>query len=413
MSKLTALCLALLLMVATLLPLTQPVSAQDDPPATITAEVLYHTLYVRDYPGASANIVGQLHLGDVVTVSGYRATYRGGWLRIEGGPDGQAGWISRDYVALSRADWTHFVPEIREQPLTEEWPANTPPTSLPAWVNASSLNLRAAPERDASILAKLTQGTPVTILGTSVEGHIFDVFVYVRVNDTGQEGWVYSLYLELPSGRFALWDPRELPVLAIEDSAVNIPLQGQVIGYVDAPIGQHLRELPSTKGRSLGVLEERTLLAIHGRTNHEEIGWVYATVLATGQAGWLYDHTAFYPRHVGLPRYFYREALPILEPVAQPDLAAPVPGIDAYTTTLKWWNTDLYRLPRPRHSDFYEVAAHAPVTVSGRNLNSTWAYVTTPDGVSGWIYTSALADTGPLYRLPLLSTLDGTLTNRS
>src|SRR5690606_30055544 len=75
---------------------------------------------------------------------------------------------------------------------------------------ATTLNLRAAPSPTGAVIAELTSGTPLIVLGRTAN----DGWLKVRITD-GQEGWVASGYVKLSM------ELDTLPILAPDGVSVT------------------------------------------------------------------------------------------------------------------------------------------------------------------------------------------------
>lgn len=97
-------------------------------------------------------------------------------------------------------------------------------------VSNDGVNLRAGPGTDCDAVSILGAGTEGSVIGGSVEDASGTAWVKVRIDDTGEEGWVSAAYLE-SAPQVAVTDtptPEPQPDLAV--AAVNVfpqePVQG-------------------------------------------------------------------------------------------------------------------------------------------------------------------------------------------
>ncbi|CAH0233039.1 Beta-N-acetylglucosaminidase [Peribacillus sp. Bi96] len=127
------------------------------------------TLNMRKSGTASASIVAKLSKGTKVTV--YSESK--GWAKIKA--NGKDGHVSTKYLSTTK-------------PVTESKPS-TPEKTTTKYVNVDSgtLNLRKSGTDSASIVAKLTNGTEVTVYSES-QG-------WAKIKANGKEGYVSTKYL--------------------------------------------------------------------------------------------------------------------------------------------------------------------------------------------------------------------------
>ncbi|MDB4950006.1 MAG: hypothetical protein JWM27_2655 [Gemmatimonadetes bacterium] len=130
-----------------------------------TVKINASILNVRQTPAPDAPVVTQLPRDTAVEKVG--ASDDGQWFQVRTAA-GTSGWISAKYAV-------------------DAAPAEPPAQWLS--ITASLLNLRAAAESAAAVLAKLPQGSRVQKLGASADGQWFQV----RAAD-GNEGWVSAQY---------------------------------------------------------------------------------------------------------------------------------------------------------------------------------------------------------------------------
>ena len=126
------------------------------------------SLNVRKGPGTTYAVVGKLHNGDKVTVTGSTD----GWYAIS--YDGGTGYVSSAYITKSDGSETTSTPGGDED--------------AEGYVIASALNVRSGPGTNYNILGKLYSGDLVEILGSS-NGW------YKIVYDSG-EGYVSAEYVQ-------------------------------------------------------------------------------------------------------------------------------------------------------------------------------------------------------------------------
>lgn len=141
------------------------------------------TLNVRSGPGTNYAIVGTLAKGTVVNT----VSTSGSWTQIN---SPKTGWVASQYLT------------------------NTPhTTSYTRYVNASSLNVRSGPGTGYSIVGTLSNGTAVTVTGTSGD--------WSKISSP-KAGWVLTAYLS------------STPPASTGTSDFIWPMTGQLIGVWDS-----------------------------------------------------------------------------------------------------------------------------------------------------------------------------------
>lgn len=187
--------LAVLVIVAALPVLAQQPDAQVNDMAS--------TLRMREYPSPLANTITELKGNTPLTVLGRTPDTR--WLKVQTA-EGQAGWVSRDYVRV-------FIPLQSIAVLDEQMPgapstgtgSTTPPAgdtpARPAPEGgtngrviemAYTLRLRTGPSALDTVIAELPGLTPLNIIGKSDNG----AWLNVTTTD-GRGGWVAIQYVDL------------------------------------------------------------------------------------------------------------------------------------------------------------------------------------------------------------------------
>jgi uncharacterized protein YraI len=119
---------------------------------------------------------------------------------------------------------------------------------------------------------------------------------------------------------------------------------------------------------------------------NEEANWVYIA-LANGVTGWVnvnYLYTQF--RIWDLP---VSEYLPPAIPLVP---TALVTGA---------FNLNVRQRPDPNSAVLVQIGQNVQLALLGRNYNSTWAQVQTPDGITGWVAARFLTASVPVRSLTL------------
>ena len=318
-SRKIGLWFVILTMSAIFIP-SSPSLAQDS--AVVTAEVMVDTLNVRfsprvlDIRGDMATKIGELHLGDVVIVQQYETIPGRGnyaqypWVYIVQESSGLKGWIYSEYLTLSRVDWQRYVVEV-----THWADVNRPEFDVPEpyagkiWTQSSSIQVSSEPYEGAPIVGYVHHQDPVFIQGVARINGQYSRYIYIQQIDTGVRGWIILWhvvsYLQQRNDWYSL-----LPVLLEHnyyEELAHLPTA------VPVAFSLNLRDYPSTSGNRLLSVSSRHELAVHGRTNHAQEGWVYVTILASGLSGWVYDPVWDTP-YLRYQDGVTRDSLPIISP---------------------------------------------------------------------------------------------------
>ncbi|MBK5443524.1 SH3 domain-containing protein [Peribacillus sp. TH24] len=150
-------------------PGTESTPSTPEKTTTKYVNVSSGTLNMRKSGTESASIVAKLSRGTQVTVY----SESNGWAKIKA--DGKDGYVSTKYLSTTK-------------PGTESTPS-TPEKTTTKYVNVSSgtLNMRKSGTESASIVAKLSRGTQVTVYSES-NG-------WAKIKADGKDGYVSTKYL--------------------------------------------------------------------------------------------------------------------------------------------------------------------------------------------------------------------------
>ncbi len=211
-------------------------SAPTEKPESFTGIVkVSGSLNVRKGPGTTYAVVGKLHNGDKVTVTGSTD----GWYAIS--YDGGTGYVSSAYITKSDGSETSAPTEK--------------PESFTGVVKVSgSLNVRKGPGTTYAVVGKLRNGDKVTVTG-STDG-------WYAISNDGGTGYVSSAYITKSDGSETTSTPG-----GDEDAE----------GYVIAS-ALNVRSGPGTNYNILGKLYSGDLVEILGSSN----GW-YKIVYDSGE----------------------------------------------------------------------------------------------------------------------------------
>lgn len=295
------------------------------------------------------------------------------------------------------------------------WPFNLTAAQEPitAEVVPDRLNIRATP--NGEIIGELTRGTVVEILGQEDIQHNGGFWLYVRTLDNAITGWVDKYYLRFPSNV-----PREyvtqhdllpVPTLLSDERVLNEPIQaaGVITGYISCDYYRFDVEVnvyaePSEDSTIATLVGCYSVFAIYGRTDIVDLPsnpshlteWVYVEQLNGSARGWIWG------ADISFPRLYDPRTLPILEPIASPNLVAPtIQPIDRLEG-VTYEYAGLRHEPATVYSVFYPIPENTPVTLIGRNANTRFVKVIV-DGYVGWIFARHINIVGDPNRLPILS----------
>lgn len=174
------------LLITSLLLLIGTVTAQDNPNARV--KDMSSTLRLRQAPSVTGGVIMELAGGTPLKLVG--RTANNSWLKVET-YESQTGWVSAAYVVvyIALAD----VPVLNEAPVTSMSPVATVSSdeggARVASMN-STLRLRQEPSTAAAILAELSGGTPLQIIGRTEDSAWLNV-----TTASGLTGWVSAAYV--------------------------------------------------------------------------------------------------------------------------------------------------------------------------------------------------------------------------
>jgi N-acetylmuramoyl-L-alanine amidase len=259
---------------------TLPVLAQASPWGLVISPVIN----MRTGPGVEFGIVGTLTQGQYVTLLGRNAT--GTWLKIMA--NGVEGWVNSANIASSvpisslLTATTTAVPvtptavptssaatatakpagtAVPTVPAKTPVPASTAVPSNTAVVTTGRLNVRSGPGAGYTIVAVLTQGDIVTLLGRTITSS------WVKIKTAGGvEGWISTFYI------LANMPVSSLPSLG----------DAQPSGIIIAGTA-NLRVSPSITAAVKTTLNQGTIVGVLARSSDGQ--WV--KVSFNGLEGWV------------------------------------------------------------------------------------------------------------------------------
>lgn len=242
--------LFVLLLIIVALPQVQSTSAQV--PDRQQAVVCRETLTVFAAPRRDAMIIGNFVAGDVVDVITDRATSivdRSSFSEVE--LNGLRGWVARPFLV----DYPRIV-----------------------FTNSPLVYMRSGPTVLDDVVAELEQDVSVELL--AIDGRLRNggLWFYVRVIETGQEGWISRVGLIHPRGVSSC----QLPVIVTqtEPLAATIWTSGGAEIADDTPVWES--NLITRPGYATRV----TVLQLDGSIELSS-RFSYVRIEATGQEGWI------------------------------------------------------------------------------------------------------------------------------
>ena len=155
-----------------------PVPPTSPPPSGAAATIATGSLNVRSGPGLGYNVLGQVHLGQVVTLLGRNS--EGTWVKIPIFGGLSEGWISVAYIQANVA--------ISSLPVV----GGTPTLSSVGVVNTGAANVRSGPGLEYTSITTAGLGTTVTLIGRNSVGN----WLQVRLAN-GTQGWINASLLTI------------------------------------------------------------------------------------------------------------------------------------------------------------------------------------------------------------------------
>ncbi len=266
-----------------------------------------------------------------------------------------------------------------------------------ATVNTGALNVRSGPGTEYSVIAQVTQGQVITLKARNGDGS----WVFITT-PSAVDGWVNSTYI-LPSIPIS-----SLPVVGIATStaiATNTPTNltaTPVPGTGTVNTGQlNVRSGPSPSYSILASVFQGETVALLGR--NADSSWLYLQT-NQGVVGW--SNSKYITSSTPITN------LPVVDgsssatatsgaPVATAPPAGPtaVPG----TASVSASTLNVRAAAGLSYARVDQIYYGNTVWVNGRNLDTTWISIITPNGATGWVNGKYIASNINYSTLPIIS----------
>lgn len=259
----------------------------------LRAKVINANLRVRVEADDSSEVIGTLPIGSLVSILGrhldiyvWGVYLRSSYIYIEQVDGTLSGWVSDNYLQLTDGTpvwsimWKLPVIEVKEVSITV---VQVEGQIIGAVDSERGLHLRTEPSTNAEILMTIYYKNVVAVYGRTNGDRVNrDTWVFVKVLETGQMGWVLAWPIYYPY-RF---NENTLPVLS-PTNAPDLPPSAQPISAL-AGITKRttpLRLTPYILGQSNEIrkLPPNTPITVIGR--NFTMDWF--KVVVDGQEGWV------------------------------------------------------------------------------------------------------------------------------
>lgn len=195
----------LLIMAFTLINVL-PIFAQENTEISVTAEVIYPVVNIRNAPNTSDHpyfggdtTIGQLHMGDVVWVNAMETIPQHRlWVYVTHDASGLTGWVVADLLLFSTVDWQRYVEQAGStaNSLIEFHAENTPENPIHTHIRPTTNGRRQVCVNthpfEGEQAGCIPTGASVIALGAAERDGQRTCHVLIRSNDMGLEGWVYA-----------------------------------------------------------------------------------------------------------------------------------------------------------------------------------------------------------------------------
>jgi uncharacterized protein YgiM (DUF1202 family) len=231
------------------------------------AELCHHTwINIRAEPRMDSEVIGRLVGGErLIVLERDRRYINQRWSQIQVEETSQVGWVFSPYLV--------YLPLIYQ-------------------VNPDHLNVRAYPGVNFEVIGRFVHGDQVQVLGHEAIYGNGGVWAYVRHTQTGQEGWVDSVYL---GDYYSYWSVNNCtPIIRpAEPSAATVWRTSQPIRLYAEPYDPYRKPIAYlSDGDRLQVLEVR----LPGNSKL----WSLVAVVRSDLVGWIEGaprtQEGYYPR---------------------------------------------------------------------------------------------------------------------
>ena len=254
------------------------VAAQTD--TGITAQA-FRTVNIRQGPGTSYNIIGQLQSGDVVSVIA-RSDSDTNWLRIQF--DDIDGWVA--YFTVTVTGDVEALEIIDLRPVSST--AVEPQSESVPFVSAQDyegepyitvfrrINVRVGPGSEFGRLGFMNPGNVADLIGRTDDNE------WLQIDFNGQRGWV-AYFVVSVSG-----EVNDLPIVAVDLTPetpvpTQTPTPAPLTIIVVARFNSNLRASPSFDAPIVAIIPFNVEVQAEART--ADSSWLRVTY--EGQTGWV------------------------------------------------------------------------------------------------------------------------------
>lgn len=229
--------------------------------STSTAHVASGNLNVRSGPGVTYSSVAVAGSGDALILLGRNSNTT--WIKVRLA-NGTEGWVNATLISTSIA--------LSSLPVLDGGSTSAEPTGT---VATGALNIRYGPGSGYNVIATLTQGQPVVLLGRTESSGWAKVRIY-----NGAVGWANAAYLNM-SVAFS-----SLPVVAASSPAPSpAPAPSAAAGTVTAS-ALNVRSGPGLGYGVIAGIYQGQHVNVHGRS--ADGGWLKISFGNT--TGWASSH---------------------------------------------------------------------------------------------------------------------------
>jgi len=279
---------------------------------------------------------------------------------------------------------------------------STSAQSATAVINTGALNVRSGPGTQFSVVDVVYQGQVVTMIARTTDNS----WVFIRTPNV-VDGWVNASYI-IPSVPI-----NTLPIIgAITPTPTPPPTNTPVPGTTPTPVqpiyatavvntgALNVRSGPAPTYTILTAVYQGDILVMLGRNG--DGSWIYIST-PSNVVGWV--NAKYVIPSIPIAN------LPIIGPVAPtpvPGTATPIPPTPPPTAVpssavVTTGSLNVRSGPGLSYSRADGLDYGQYVTLMGRNLDTTWIKVTTPNGKQGWVNGKYIATTLNMNTLPVLT----------